>query len=144
MKLTTHTDYALRLLIFLGVREDDEPATVPAAARHYGISNHHLAKVSQTLVQLGYLVSVRGRGGGLKLARPSDKIAIGPLVREIENLELLECFGANSTCPIDPACRLKGVLFEAQQAFLSVLDRYVLADLIENRQTLRLLLGEPG
>ncbi|MDH4572501.1 Rrf2 family transcriptional regulator [Salinicola acroporae] len=141
MKLTTHTDYALRLLIYLAVRSDEMPATVQAAAAHYGISAHHLAKVAQTLVQLGYVASLRGRGGGLRLQQPAEEIGIGALVRQTENLELLECFGPESTCPIEPGCRLKGVLAKAQQAFLAVLDGYVLADLVENRQQLRVLLG---
>ncbi|WP_110656504.1 Rrf2 family transcriptional regulator [Salinicola halimionae] len=140
MKLTTHTDYSLRLLIYLAIRHDEMPATVQAAANHYAISNHHLAKVAQTLVQLGYVASLRGRGGGLRLQRPAEVINIGGLVRQTENLELLECFGPNSTCPIEPGCRLKGVLYKAQHAFLEVLDGYVLADLIENREELRLLL----
>ncbi|KFF48019.1 MULTISPECIES: Rrf2 family transcriptional regulator [unclassified Salinicola] len=141
MKLTTHTDYALRLLIYLAIRGDDMPATVQSAAGHYGISGHHLAKVSQTLVQLGYVSSLRGRGGGLRLNRPPEEINIGALIRQTENLELLECFGPNSTCPIDPACRLKHVLWSAQQAFMQVLDGYVLADMIENREALRLLIS---
>jgi len=144
MKLTTHTDYALRLLIYLAVRNEEMPATVQAAATHYGISAHHLAKVAQTLVQLGYVTSLRGRGGGLRLQRPAEEINIGALVRQTENLELLECFGPNSSCPIEPGCQLKGILWKAQQAFLSVLDGYVLADLVDNRQELRVLLGNPG
>jgi len=141
MKLTTHTDYALRLLIYLAVRSDKMPATVQAAATHYGISSNHLAKVAQTLVQLGYVASLRGRGGGLRLQRPAEEIRIGTLVRQTENLELLECFGPNSSCPIEPGCRLKNVLWKAQQAFLEILDGYVLADLAGNEQELRLLLS---
>ena len=144
MKLTTHTDYALRLLIYLAVRSEEMPATVQSAATHYGISAHHLAKVAQTLVQLGYVVSLRGRGGGLRLQLPAEEINIGALVKQTENLELLECFGPDSTCPIEPGCRLKGVLWKAQQALLAVLDGYVLADLVENRQELRVLLSSPG
>ncbi|MGM8929960.1 RrF2 family transcriptional regulator [Salinicola halophyticus] len=140
MKLTTHTDYALRLLIYLSIRNDEMPATVQAAASHYGISNHHLAKVAQTLVQLGYVASHRGRGGGLRLQCHAEKINIGALVRQTENLELLECFGPNSSCPIEPGCRLKNALWKAQQAFLETLDGYVLADLTGNEQELRILL----
>ncbi|WP_165856208.1 RrF2 family transcriptional regulator [Marinobacter sp. JSM 1782161] len=141
MQLTAHTDYSLRLLIFMAVKRDDEPATVQDVALHYGISAHHVAKVARTLVQLGYLKSHRGRGGGLELTRKPAEINIGAVVRQTENLRLLECFGPDSTCPIEPGCTLKGVLGEALQAFIDVLDRYVLADLVDNRQELRQLLG---
>ncbi|MDT0636023.1 Rrf2 family transcriptional regulator [Spectribacter hydrogenoxidans] len=140
MQLTTHTDYSLRLLIYLGIHSGDRPATVQDAANRYGISANHLAKVAQTLVQLGYIHSHRGRGGGLELALPVAEINVGAVVRQTENLQLLECFGPNSTCPIDPACKLKGVLGKAQQAFLEVLDSYRLSDLISNRDRLRKLL----
>ncbi|MES1948443.1 transcriptional regulator [Salinisphaera sp. C84B14] len=143
MQLTTHTDYALRLLIFVAVRRDESPARVQDAAARYGISANHLAKVAQTLVQLGYLDSFRGRGGGIALAVPAESINIGALVRQTENLRLLECFGPGSTCPIDPACTLKRALAEAQQAFLEVLDGYHLSDLVANGDTLRMLLGRP-
>ena len=142
MHLTAHTDYALRLLIFMAIRKDDEPATVQDVAKRYGISSHHVAKVARTLVHKGYLVSHRGRGGGLALTRPANQINIGEVVRQTENLRLLECFGPSSTCPIDPACTLKGVLGQAMQAFLDVLDRYNLLDLVENRDELRGLLAK--
>lgn len=140
MQLTTHTDYALRLLIYLALSEDDAPATVQQAALSYGISANHIAKVAQTLVQLGYIKSLRGRGGGLVLARPAEKIVVGEVVRQTENLRLLECFGPDSSCPIDPACILKGMLGRAQDAFLKELDRHTLADLIDNGEELRALL----
>ena len=143
MQLTTHTDYALRLLIFLAVREDGEPARVQDAAARYGISANHVAKVAQTLVQLGYVHSFRGRGGGLALAVPVESINIGALVRRTENLRLLECFGPDSSCPIDPVCTLKRALGEAQQAFLQVLDGYDLSQLVANGDALRELLGRP-
>ena len=143
MQLTTHTDYSLRLLIYLAVRDSSEPARVQDAAARYGISTHHVAKVAQTLVQLGYIHSYRGRGGGLLLAVPVETINIGTLVRQTENLRLLECFGPNSTCPIDPACNLKRALGEAQQAFLQVLDGYTLDQLVTNRSALNELLGQP-
>ncbi|TBW58590.1 Rrf2 family transcriptional regulator [Marinobacter halodurans] len=142
MQLTAHTDYSLRLLIYMAVRTDNEPATVQDVALHYGISAHHVAKVARTLVQLGYLTSHRGRGGGLELTRAPSEINIGEVVRQTENLRLLECFGPNSSCPIEPGCTLKSVLGEALQAFIDVLDRYVLADVVENRQELRGLLAK--
>lgn len=141
MQLTTHTDYSLRLLIYLAVREDSMPATVQAAAERYAISANHMAKVAQTLVQYGYIHSQRGRGGGLRLAKPASQINIGAVVRRTENLRLLECFGPNSTCPIDPACSLKKILGHAQTAFLEVLDGYSLDALVTNDDELRGLLA---
>ncbi|MEX2517622.1 MAG: Rrf2 family transcriptional regulator [Gammaproteobacteria bacterium] len=141
MQLTTHTDYALRLLIYLVLQPDDLHGTVHDAATRYRVSINHMAKVAQTLVQLGYVNSHRGRGGGLELAMSPDKIILGSLVRQTENLQLLECFGPNSSCPIDPACRLKNVLGEAQQAFLDVLDQFTLAQLADNKTQLRKLLS---
>ncbi|MBO9471458.1 Rrf2 family transcriptional regulator [Endozoicomonas sp. G2_2] len=141
MQLTTHTDYSLRLLIYLAVRKEGMPATVQAAADRYCISANHMAKVAQTLVLYGYINSQRGRGGGLSLAKPATQINIGAVVRRTENLRLLECFGPNSTCPIDPACRLKNILGRAQTAFLEVLDEYSLDALVTNEDELRMLLG---
>jgi Rrf2 family nitric oxide-sensitive transcriptional repressor len=140
MQLTTHTDYSLRLMIYLAILPEEETGTVQSAAKHYGISANHLAKVAQTLVQLGYIRSLRGRGGGLKLAKPTGEIKLGKVVRETENLQLLECFGKDSTCPIVPACKLKQVLAEAQNAFLEVLDGYSLHDLVINKSRLLRLL----
>ena len=136
MQLTTHTDYSLRLLIYLALLDNDQTGTVQQAADHYGISANHLAKVAQTLVQLGYVQSLRGRGGGLKLILPADDINLGEIVRSTENLQLLECFGGESTCPIVPACNLKRILAIAQTAFLETLDEYTLADLVSNRRQL--------
>ena len=109
-------------------------------ARDYGISANHVAKVAQTLSQLGYVKSLRGRGGGLVLAQSPQAINVGGLVRQTENLKLLECFGPNPPCPIDPACKLKRVLQQAQQAFLEVLDGYTLDQLARNRRELEQLL----
>jgi len=140
MQLTSHTDYALRLLIYLAVHGGNGQATVQDAATRYGISANHLAKVAQRLVQLGYISGHRGRGGGLKLACAESDIRIGDVVRQTENLELVECFRANSACPIEPACGLKSILNRAQQAFLEVLDGYTLEDLVRHRQRLGQLL----
>ncbi len=141
MQLTAHTDYSLRLLIYLAVIPSDQQATVQHAAKRYGISANHLAKVAQTLVQLGYVHSLRGRGGGLKLAVSATNIRLGHVVRQTENLQLLECFGPESICPIEPACNLKRVLVKAQHAFLEVLDNYTLSDLTNNRDKLSSLLN---
>jgi len=137
MQLTTHSDYALRLLIYLAVHPQDNPATVKDAAERYGISTNHLAKVAQRLVQEEVILSQRGRGGGLKLALSPDEINIGKLIRKTENLEILECFGDNCECPIASVCMLESVMRKAQKAFLDVLDGYTLADVAKNKQFLQ-------
>lgn len=137
MQLTTHTDYSLRLLMYLAVRDDVQPAHIGDVAASYGISSHHMAKVAQTLVQLGYIHSYRGRGGGVALAVPPTQINIGTLVRQTENLQLLECFGPDSSCPIHPVCQLKHTLGRAQQAFLEVLDDCTLDQVVANKHELQ-------
>ena len=140
MQLTIHTDYALRLLIYLSVHSNETKPTIQDAANKYGISANHLAKVAQTLVLHGYVLSHRGRGGGLELAMATNEINVGTVVRQTENLELLECFGKGCECPIEPICLLYRALDKAQQAFLEVLDKYTLADLIKNKTRLRQVL----
>jgi Rrf2 family nitric oxide-sensitive transcriptional repressor len=138
MRLTMHTDFALRLLMLLAM-EPDELHTIEEIARRYDISRNHLMKVTQTLVQAGFLDSLRGRGGGLRLARPAAKIIIGDVVRATEDgFDLVECFDrAQNRCLITPACGLRGPLEEALLAFLTVLDSYSLADLVARPGTLR-------
>jgi Rrf2 family nitric oxide-sensitive transcriptional repressor len=138
MRLTLHTDYALRLLMLLAM----EPAdlhTVEEVARRYGISRNHLMKVTQTLVQAGFIGSLRGRGGGLRLKRSAESINLGAVVRSTEDsFALVECFDRErNACVVSPACGLRGPLDEALRAFLAVLDRYSLADLIRNPVSLR-------
>ncbi len=138
MRLTLHTDYALRLLMLLAI-EPDAPHTIEEVARRYGISRNHLMKITQTLVQAGFVGSVRGRNGGLRLGRPAEKINLGAVIRATEDsLALVECFDQErNTCIVAPACGLRGPLEEALAAFLAVLDRYSLADLVKSPLTLR-------
>lgn len=136
MQLTTHSDYALRLLIYLAIHPGDKPATVKDAAERYGVSTNHLAKVAQRLVQENLVISQRGRGGGLKLATTPESINIGQLIRKTENLELLECFGDDCACPIESVCILFSALRKAQKAFFDVLDGYTLADVVKNKHRL--------
>lgn len=132
MHLTRHSDYSLRTLIYLGAK-GEELATVPEIATAYAISRGHLMKVVQHLAQLGYVDTVRGRGGGITLARPPERIRLGEVLRRTEGaFELVECFGGGR-CRIHSACALKGVLEEALEAFLHVLDGYTLADLLGRR-----------
>lgn len=142
MRLTTFTDYCLRVLMYVGAR-DNTTVTVEEISTSYGISRNHLTKVVLRLGQLGYLSTARGRGGGMTLARPADQINLGALIRQTEeDLALVECFrGRSGSCAIEPACVLKNVFGEALAAFLAVLDGYTLADLLAPRRKLAKLLG---
>ncbi len=134
MRLTLHTDYALRLLMLLAL-EPEGMHTTEEVARRFTISHNHLTKVAQTLVQAGFIDSQRGRGGGLRLAHAAEAINLGQVVRATEDgFTLVECFApASSTCVLVPACGLAGPLAEALAAFMAVLDGYVLADMIAGR-----------
>lgn len=142
MRLTRHTDNALRALIYLGIHTEAAPARITDIARRMGMSEDHLAKVIARLAQLGYVETIRGRDGGARLAKPAEQIIVGEVVRATEdNLILVECFDpATNQCPIAPACALAPALDEALGAFLSVLDRYTLADLVAKPRALTRLL----
>ncbi len=146
MRLTQFTDYSLRVLIYLGLNHEGPLCTIRDVARHYNISENHLMKVVHGLSQLGYVDAVRGRGGGLKLARSPEQIMVGDVVRDIEkDTVLVECFDAdNNACRITEACALRHALAEAQRAFFAVLDRYRLSDLLRPRPTLQRLLRIPA
>ncbi len=141
MRLMVQTDYALRMLMHLAMA-DDRLVTINEVAARYDISKNHLMKVSQALVAHGAIASVRGRGGGLKLASSPDNILVGPLVRKLEmSSALVACFpGGEGGCVVLPACRLKSVLANAQEAFFAVLDRVSLADLTGGNAELRAIL----
>lgn len=130
MRLTMYTDYSLRVLLYLAGRKD-ENVTITEIADFYRISRNHLVKVVHNLGRDGYILTSRGRHGGLKLARPAKDILVGELVRSTEpDLDLLECFNpATDQCVISNSCSLKAVIFNAQAAFLEVLDQYTLADM---------------
>lgn len=131
MKLTHYSDYSLRVLIFLGIRTE-RLATISEIAESYGISRNHVVKVVHHLGQLGYVETLRGKRGGLRLAGRPEDINIGKLVRETEaSLQIVECFGDDKACVLSPVCVLKNVLNEALVAFLATLDRYTLKDLIK-------------
>lgn len=130
MRLTQYTDFSLRVLIYLGLN-DDRRCTIREISEAYGISRNHLMKVAQQLAAEGFVTSVRGVGGGLVLARPPRDLGIGQVVRAMEpDLGLVECMRPGNECVITPACALTGMLVEARKAFLEVLDRYSLADVL--------------
>lgn len=142
MRMTKHTDYAVRLLLLLAVR-NPELVTIQEVARTYDISKNHLMKVAHKLVQENYVSSVRGRNGGLLLSRPPEQINIGELVRATEATSVLvECFRAETNaCIITPACGFRHVLEEALTAYMNVLDTYSLADLMRQRSKFKEILG---
>lgn len=143
MHLTTYTDYSLRVLIRLALTPA-RLSTIAEIADAYAISEHHLMKVVHELGLAGYIETIRGRGGGLRLARNPAEITVGEVVRRMEpDLNLVACFRADQTCTISAACTLTAVLGEALGAFLEVLDRYTLADLVEQPRRLSRLLKIP-
>ncbi len=137
MRLTRYTDYAMRVMLYLGARPD-RLCSISEIAKAYTISQNHLMKVVNDLVNAGYLTSVRGRKGGISLARPASLINIGEVVRHTEDgFDLVDC----GSCIIAPACGLTSALDKALAAFLGVLDNYSLADLLDRREAMQLLLG---
>ena len=142
MRLTTFSDYSLRVLIFLGLHQD-RLATIGEIAAAYAISENHLMKVVHHLAQRGYVETTRGKGGGMRLKRPPERINVGEVIRgSEENSALVECFDrAASDCRIEAACVLRGVLGQALEAFFTVLDRYALSDLLVSRPRLTKLLA---
>jgi len=143
MQLTLYSDYSLRVLIYLGIRPQEETVTITNIADAFGISRNHLVKVVHNLSLLGYIITARGKRGGLRLSRSPDKINLGDVVRHTEgNFDIVECFNSTSnTCPISPMCKLKGVIHEAYRGFISVLDQYTLADILKNKKQLQTILS---
>jgi Rrf2 family nitric oxide-sensitive transcriptional repressor len=146
MRLTSFTDYSLRVLMYLAA-DPGRRATIGEIAAAFGISESHLTKVVHFLGKAELLANVRGRGGGLELARAPETINIGAVVRATEGAAMpAECFDhETSNCCILLVCRLRGVLDEAVQAFHAVLDRHSLADITYNSRPLRRILNlEPA
>jgi Rrf2 family nitric oxide-sensitive transcriptional repressor len=142
LRLTVYSDYSLRLLMYLAIRPE-RLSTVQEVARAYNISNNHLMKVVHALGRAGYVQTIRGRSGGIKLGRAAEAIGLGELIRHTEpDMDIVPCFEPeNESCPLRRACRLKGALDRARLAFLSVLDEYTLADLTSAPGPMRSFLG---
>lgn len=141
MRLTSFTDYSLRVLMYLAA-DPDRRATIGEIAQAFGISENHLVKVVHFLGQAGLLTNVRGRGGGIELAKSPESINVGEVVRAAEGGDVpAECFDRhNNACVLVRACQLRGALAEAIEAFYGALDRYSLASITQNDAALRRML----
>jgi Rrf2 family transcriptional regulator, nitric oxide-sensitive transcriptional repressor len=144
MRLTDYTDYSLRVLLYLSVRPSGL-STIQEISDAYGISKNHLMKIVQQLGELGWVETVRGRNGGLRLAERSRALTIGEIVRKTESdFALVGCFAREDSprgCVIEPACRLRGVLAAARDAFLAELDKHTVGELAKPANELARLLG---
>ena len=141
MRLTFSTDYALRLLMLVGL-ETEHLVTIEEVADRFGISKNHLMKVAYQLGQAGYLETVRGRNGGLRLGKAPSQIVVGEVVRRMEpDFAVVECQNPTGYCRITPSCVLRSAMRDAVQAFLGKLDQYTLQDLLRPKSKLRHLLG---
>ena len=143
VRLTVYTDYSLRTLMYLGVRGNEHLTTIQEIADAYQISKNHLMKVTYDLGQHGYIETIRGRGGGIRLAVDPNDINIGEVVRKTEeDFHIVECFNPESNlCKISPECQLKFALNQALKAYLAVLDSYTLADVLVSKDALTELFG---
>ena len=142
MRLTQFSNFAIRMLMYSALK-GTTPSAVPEIAKAYGASYDHMKKVAAELCRLGYLQTVQGRTGGVRLVRRPEDIRIGEVIRHTERgVVFVECFDLESnTCPLEPACQLKRALEESLRAFFDVLDRYTLADLIRSPDQLSPLLA---
>ena len=141
MKLSSFSDYSLRVLIYLGL-QPDRLATVGEITAAFDLSRGHLMKVVHQLGKAGYLETVRGKGGGIRLGRTPEDIVLGQVIRHTEGLiELVECFSGESHCRIQPACRLRAILAEALGAMFRVLDAGNLGDLLRQPEGLESIIG---
>ncbi len=142
MQLTRYTDYGLRTLMYLALNSERESLfRISEITEVFDLSANHISKVVHHLGKLGYLQTVRGKSGGFRLAKPASEINIGQVVRSLENsLAPIDC--SKPYCLLTPACQLKGVLGEAVNAYLAVLDAYTLDMIVANKQELKSLLPD--
>jgi Rrf2 family transcriptional regulator, nitric oxide-sensitive transcriptional repressor len=143
MRLTAFSDYSMRVMMYLGLQHG-QLATISDIAQAYRISENHLTKVVHHLAQHSYVETVRGKGGGLRLARAPNTVNIGEMIRNCEGeAGLLPCLDEEDTCCIQPSCKLMGILREAQVAMFAVLDQYTLSDLLCQQEPLARILIYP-
>ncbi len=134
MKITRFTDYGLRTLMYVAARSENI-ASVKEIAEHYGISRNHMVKVVHRLSQLGYIETTKGKGGGIKIAKGTENLRLGDLISQLEpNMHIVECFDVKTnTCRITASCQLKHYLLEATQNFIATMNKYTLADTLQNK-----------
>lgn len=142
MQLTRYTDFGIRTLMYLAIQPERETLfRIAEITEVFDLSPNHVSKIVHHLGKLGYLQTIRGKSGGFRLGMAPEKINVGELVRALENsLAPIDC--SKPYCRLTPACQLKGVLAQAVNAYLAVLDRYTLADIVSNQQELRALLPD--
>jgi Rrf2 family transcriptional regulator, nitric oxide-sensitive transcriptional repressor len=140
MQLTQFTDYSLRALIYIALRK--ESCTIKEITEAYTISTNHMVKIIHNLAKLGLIKTIRGKNGGILMAAQPETTNLGQLIAQLEpHFDLVPCFNkAKANCCIAPVCKLKGILHEAQAAFMGVLGRYTLADVLHNNNELSVLL----
>lgn len=130
MRLTTMSDYAMRLLMYVG-QHPERLCTISEVARAYDISEAHLTKITHQLALAGWLETVRGKGGGMRLAASPQAIGLGAVVRSMEpDFSIVECLTSDTACQLTSSCQLTGIINGALQSFMHYLDRYTLADLL--------------
>lgn len=145
MQLTIFTDYGLRTLMYVAAYPERR-CSVREVAEHYGISRNHLVKVVHHLALRGYLDSNKGKGGGIQLAKAPETLRIGDVVRDLEpNMQMAECFNRETNrCRISSNCQLKHYLMEATNAFIATLNRYTLADAVQDKSLFSALIVRSG
>lgn len=141
MQLTQFTDYSLRSLIYIAVRKDT--CKIADISEAYGISQHHLTKIIHHLSKLGMIKTTRGKNGGITLVESASRLTLKKIILQLEpHFDLVPCFNVKKqNCCIAPACKLKHILHDAQKAFFAVLEKFTLADILENEKALQNLLG---
>ncbi|STY28489.1 DNA-binding transcriptional regulator [Legionella wadsworthii] len=141
MQLTQFTDYSLRALIYIALRK--ETCTIKDITDAYDISNNHMIKIIHNLSKLGLIKTIRGKNGGILMAAQPETINLCQLITQLEpHFDLVPCFNKEkANCCIAPVCKLKGILHEAQAAFMNVLGRYTLADVLHNKIDLSVFLN---
>ena len=143
MQLTRHTDFSLRVLIYLSLNKSEELITINEISEHFEILKNHLTKVVNHLAQKGYIKTIRGKNGGIRLAREPDNIKLGDVVQSMEiNLEVVDC--SKPLCPLVNHCELKNILNEAKQSFINTLNKYSIADLNRTPELIKNLLHFPN
>ncbi|AGK53782.1 RrF2 family transcriptional regulator [Bacillus sp. 1NLA3E] len=146
MHLTTYTDYSLRVLIYLAAKKNNELSNIKEIAEIYDISKNHLMKIIYNMGKMGYIETIRGRNGGVRLAKLPSEINIGEIIRKTEeDFYIVECFEHhNNKCIMTPVCSLKHILNTALEQFLQVLDQYTLDDIVNHNPVMKGFFSSDG